>query len=87
MICTMKKNTYKLGFKTNMYLAPLIDCIIIKLKWYLMFQVRIEDDVVVTADGVELLTVVPRTVEEIESWMQRGEKTWKPLPPTHHSDT
>lgn len=52
-----------------------------------MFQVRIEDDVVVTADGVELLTVVPRTVEEIESWMQRGEKTWKPLPPTHHSDT
>lgn len=40
-------------------------------------QVRIEDDVLVTATGMELLTNVPRTVEEIEAWMQRGEKTWK----------
>ena len=31
-----------------------------------------------TADGMELLTNVPRTVEEIEAWMQRGEKTWTP---------
>ena len=35
-----------------------------------------------TATGAELLTNVPRTVEEIESWMQKGEKTWKPVPPT-----
>lgn len=33
--------------------------------------VRIEDDVVVTNDGVELLTQVPRTVEEIEEWMNK----------------
>ena len=26
---------------------------------------------------MELLTDVPRTVEEIEAWIQRGEKTWK----------
>lgn len=31
--------------------------------------VRIEDDVAVTADGMELLTCVPRTVEEIEAFM------------------
>lgn len=31
--------------------------------------VRIEDDVLITESGVENLTVVPRTVEEIEEWM------------------
>ena len=37
-------------------------------------QVRIEDGVVITATGCELLTDVPRTVEEIEAWMQKGVK-------------
>lgn len=31
--------------------------------------VRIEDDVLITKDGVDNFTQVPRTVEEIESWM------------------
>ena len=39
-----------------------------------LLQVRIEDDVVITATGCELLTDVPRTVEEIEAWMQKGVK-------------
>ncbi|TGZ54537.1 Xaa-Pro dipeptidase [Temnothorax longispinosus] len=34
--------------------------------------VRIEDDVLITETGVENLTDVPRTVEEIESFMQSG---------------
>lgn len=37
--------------------------------------VRIEDDVVVTKDGVRNLTDVPRTVDEIEAHM-RGEGPW-----------
>ena len=37
-------------------------------------QVRIEDDVMITATGCERLTDVPRTVEEIEAWMQKGVK-------------
>ncbi|XP_067651229.1 xaa-Pro dipeptidase-like isoform X1 [Haliotis asinina] len=43
--------------------------------------VRIEDDVAVTEDGVEVLTCVPRTVEEIEAWMEQGRQLPKlPLP-------
>uniref|UniRef100_A0A671LC63 Xaa-Pro dipeptidase n=1 Tax=Sinocyclocheilus anshuiensis TaxID=1608454 RepID=A0A671LC63_9TELE len=34
-----------------------------------MYTVRIEDDIAVTADSVELLTCVPRTVEEIEAFI------------------
>lgn len=36
--------------------------------------VRIEDDVVITATGAELLNDVPRTVEEIEATMAEGRK-------------
>ena len=31
--------------------------------------VRIEDDIIVTETGAELMSIVPRTVEEVESWM------------------
>uniref|UniRef100_A0A8C1UUI4 Xaa-Pro dipeptidase n=1 Tax=Cyprinus carpio TaxID=7962 RepID=A0A8C1UUI4_CYPCA len=41
--------------------------------------VRIEDDIAVTADGVELLTCVPRTVEEIEAFM--ADEKSKPFSP------
>ena len=31
--------------------------------------VRIEDDIIVTETGAELMSIVPRTVEEVEAWM------------------
>ena len=35
--------------------------------------VRIEDDLIVTEDGFENMTqAVPKTIEEIESWMQKN---------------
>lgn len=35
--------------------------------------VRIEDDVLITKTGVENFSIVPRTVEEIESWMSSSD--------------
>lgn len=40
--------------------------------------VRIEDDCLVTKDGIENFSIVPRTVEEIEAWMaQKDEVAFK----------
>lgn len=45
------------------------DCLDVEEKWR-GIAVRIEDDILVTADGCENLSSgVPRTVEEIEAWM------------------
>ncbi|XP_061820566.1 xaa-Pro dipeptidase [Nerophis lumbriciformis] len=41
--------------------------------------VRIEDDIAVTATGIELLTCVPRTVDEIEAFMSESDKTFSPV--------
>uniref|UniRef100_A0A2I3GL14 Xaa-Pro dipeptidase n=1 Tax=Nomascus leucogenys TaxID=61853 RepID=A0A2I3GL14_NOMLE len=41
--------------------------------------VRIEEDVVVTDSGMELLTCVPRTVEEIEACMAGCDKAFTPI--------
>lgn len=43
-------------------------------------QVRIEDNIAVTENGAELLTQVPRTVEEIEAVMAKGRKCEIPFP-------
>jgi len=41
--------------------------------------VRIEDDVIVHEDGAELMSIVPRTVEEIEAWMAGDDSFQKRL--------
>lgn len=33
--------------------------------------VRIEDEIIVHEDGAELISILPRTVEEIEEWMRK----------------
>ena len=46
-------------------------------------QVRIEDDIVVTSDGMELMTCVPRTAHEIETLTAEGAN----LPPQFPTPT
>lgn len=43
-------------------------------KYMYVGGVRIEDDVYVTATGIELLSPVPRTIEEIENLIEKGKK-------------
>ena len=44
--------------------------------WFsLSLQVRIEDDVLITANGCECLTDVPRTVDDIEQHMALGKQS------------
>ncbi|XP_030649975.1 xaa-Pro dipeptidase [Chanos chanos] len=49
--------------------------------------VRVEENIVVTADGIELLTCVPRTVEEIEAFMAEGRDSSKSFSPVVCSET
>jgi hypothetical protein len=42
--------------------------------------VRIEEDVAVTETGCEVMSIVPRTIEEIEDWLSgSGEETIIPV--------
>ena len=52
----------------------MIEIIFIAINLVIEFQVRIEDDIVVTKTGMECMTKVPRTVAEIEALMAEGSK-------------
>ncbi|MCI4378933.1 hypothetical protein PGIGA_G00221930 [Pangasianodon gigas] len=81
MVLTVEPGIYFIHHLLDQALASPQQCAFINADVLARFRnfggVRIEDDIAVTADGVELLTCVPRTVEEIEAFMaDKSEKSF-----------
>uniref|UniRef100_A0A8C9TCE4 Xaa-Pro dipeptidase n=1 Tax=Scleropages formosus TaxID=113540 RepID=A0A8C9TCE4_SCLFO len=76
MVLTVEPGIYFIDHLLDQALASLAQRCFINNDILARFRgfggVRIEDDIAVTADGIELLTCVPRTVEEIEEFMATG---------------
>uniref|UniRef100_A0A673GS01 Xaa-Pro dipeptidase n=1 Tax=Sinocyclocheilus rhinocerous TaxID=307959 RepID=A0A673GS01_9TELE len=83
MVLTVEPGIYFINHLLDKALSSPAQCGFINNSILTRFRgfggVRIEDDIAVTADGVELLTCVPRTVEEIEAFM--ADETSKPFSP------
>uniref|UniRef100_A0A8C7UXM6 Xaa-Pro dipeptidase n=1 Tax=Oncorhynchus mykiss TaxID=8022 RepID=A0A8C7UXM6_ONCMY len=73
MVLTVEPGIYFINHLLDQALAnPAQSCFInneVLTRFRSFGGVRIEDDIAVTASGMELLTCVPRTVEEIEAFM------------------
>ncbi|XP_036417856.1 xaa-Pro dipeptidase [Colossoma macropomum] len=84
MVLTVEPGIYFINHLLDKALASEEQCGFINNDVLARFRgsggVRIEDDIAVTADGMELLTCVPRTVEEIEAFMadRNPEKSFSP---------
>ncbi|MCJ8733053.1 hypothetical protein PDJAM_G00218560 [Pangasius djambal] len=81
MVLTVEPGIYFIHHLLDQALASPQKCAFIDADVLARFRnfggVRIEDDIAVTADGAELLTCVPRTVEEIEAFMaDKSEKSF-----------
>lgn len=78
MVLTIEPGIYFTEVMIRQALAdPARACFIVQEEieqFYGFGGVRIEDDIVVTLEGCELLTQVPRTVEEIEALMAEGRR-------------
>uniref|UniRef100_A0AAX7VGK4 Xaa-Pro dipeptidase n=1 Tax=Astatotilapia calliptera TaxID=8154 RepID=A0AAX7VGK4_ASTCA len=83
MVLTVEPGIYFINHLLNQALAnPAQSCFInnqVLARFRGFGGVRIEDDIAVTADGIELMTCVPRTVEEIEAFMADSTKPFSPV--------
>uniref|UniRef100_A0A7N8XXM9 Xaa-Pro dipeptidase n=1 Tax=Mastacembelus armatus TaxID=205130 RepID=A0A7N8XXM9_9TELE len=83
MVLTVEPGVYFINHLLDQALAnPAQSCFInnqVLARFRGFGGVRIEDDIAVTANGIELLTCVPRTVEEIEAVMADSTKTFSPV--------
>lgn len=81
MLLTVEPGCYFIDYLLDMALADASKAKFIDAKRLEAFRgsggVRLEDDVVVTNDGVLNYTLCPRTVSEVESVMAGG--AWPPL--------
>ncbi|KAG8431960.1 hypothetical protein GDO86_018904 [Hymenochirus boettgeri] len=81
MVLTIEPGIYFIDFLLDQALAdPAQSCFInsdVLQRFRGFGGVRIEDDIAVTAGGMELLTCVPRGVEEIESFMAEAKGSTK----------
>uniref|UniRef100_A0A4W6EK41 Xaa-Pro dipeptidase n=1 Tax=Lates calcarifer TaxID=8187 RepID=A0A4W6EK41_LATCA len=83
MVLTVEPGIYFINHLLDQALANPVQSCFINNQVLARFRgfggVRIEDDIAVTANGIELLTCVPRTVEEIEAFMADSAKTFSPV--------
>uniref|UniRef100_A0A4W6E2B9 Peptidase D n=1 Tax=Lates calcarifer TaxID=8187 RepID=A0A4W6E2B9_LATCA len=82
MVLTVEPGIYFINHLLDQALAnPVQSCFInqVLARFRGFGGVRIEDDIAVTANGIELLTCLPRTVEETEAFMVDSPKTLSPV--------
>ena len=70
--CQVAPSIYAEVLELKAFADPELSCFLVpdRIKEYRGFGgVRIEEMVIVTETGLEIMSLVPRTIEEIEAWM------------------